>query len=73
MISELRDNIGAEQMQNFVLVSEVVDDVFTPLQTCNICATWGPECPDMLAISRAITVLTMEENGLRGAVSGKRV
>ena len=73
VISELRDNIGAEQMQNFVLVSEVVDDVFTPLQTCNICATWGPECPDMLAISRAITVLTMEANGLRGAVSGKRV
>jgi hypothetical protein len=64
VISELRDNIGAEQMQNFVLVSEVVDDVFTPIQTCHICANWGPECPDMLAISRAITVQTMEENVL---------
>ena len=38
-------------MQNFVLVSEVVDEVLTPLQTCTICATWGPECPDLLAIS----------------------
>jgi hypothetical protein len=63
VISELRSNIGAEQMQNFVLVSEVVDDVLTPVQTCTICATWGPECPDMLAISRAITVQTMEEKG----------
>jgi hypothetical protein len=63
VISELRENIGAEQKQNFVLVSEVVDDVLTPMQTCTICATWGTECPDMLAISRAVTVQTMEENG----------
>ena len=61
VISELRENIGAEQMQNFVLVSEVVDEVLTPLQTCTICATWGPECPDLLAISRAVTVQTIEE------------
>jgi hypothetical protein len=63
VISELRENIGAEQKQNFVLVSEVVDDVLTPMQTCTICATWGTECPDMLAISRAVTVQTMEANG----------
>lgn len=61
VISELRENIGAEQKQNFVLVSEVVDEVLTPMQTCTICATWGQECPDMLAISRAVTVQTMEE------------
>ena len=61
VISELRENIGAEQMQNFVFVSEVVDEVLTPLQTCTICATWGPECPDLLAISRAVTVQTIEE------------
>ena len=63
VISELRENIGAEQKQNFVLASEVVDEVLTPLQTCTICATWGQECPDILAISRAVTVQTMEENG----------
>jgi hypothetical protein len=33
------------------------------MQTCTICATWGTECPDMLAISRAVTVQTMEANG----------
>lgn len=60
VISELRQNIGAEQMQNFVLVSEVVSEVLTPLQTCKICAAWGSGCPDMLAISRAMTVQTME-------------
>jgi hypothetical protein len=65
VISELRENIGAEQMQNFVLVSEVVDEVLTPLQTCTICATWGPECPDLLAISRAVTVQTIEETAPR--------
>lgn len=60
VISELRQNIGAEQMQNFVLVSDVVSEVLTPLQTCKICAAWGSGCPDMLAISRAMTVQTME-------------
>ena len=45
VISELRENIGAEQMQNFVLVSEVVDEVLTLLQTCTICATWGRSAP----------------------------
>lgn len=67
VISELRENIGAEQMQNFVLVSEVVDEVLTPLQTCTICATWGPECPDLLAISRAVTVQTIEETAPRAS------
>eukprot|EP00227_Mantoniella_beaufortii_P020281 CAMPEP_0197580240 /NCGR_PEP_ID=MMETSP1326-20131121/4077_1 /TAXON_ID=1155430 /ORGANISM="Genus nov. species nov., Strain RCC2288" /LENGTH=586 /DNA_ID=CAMNT_0043143937 /DNA_START=316 /DNA_END=2079 /DNA_ORIENTATION=- len=60
VISELRQNIGAEQMQNFVLVSEIVDDLLTPLQTCHICSKWGSGCPDMLAISRAIAVQSME-------------
>lgn len=60
VIGELRENIGAEQMQNFVLAAEIVGDVLKPLQTCKICANWGPGCPDMLAISRAIVVSTLE-------------
>ena len=60
VIRDLRTNISAEQLQNFVLVSEVVDEVLTPLQTCVICAKWGSGCPDMLAVTRAITVQTME-------------
>ena len=60
VIRDLRTNISAEQLQNFVLVSEVVDEVLTPLQTCIICAKWGSGCPDMLAVTRAITVQTME-------------
>ena len=53
VIRDLRTNISAEQLQNFVLVSEVVDEVLTPLQTCIICAKWGSGCPDMLAVTRA--------------------
>jgi len=60
VIRDLRANISAEQLQNFELVSKVVDEVLTPLQTCVICAKWGSGCPDMLAVTRAITVQTME-------------
>ena len=37
VISELRENIGAEQMQNFVLVSEVVDEVLILLIVYIVC------------------------------------
>ena len=60
VIRDLRANISAEQLQNFELVSKVVDEVLTPLQTCVICAKWGSGCPDMIAVTRAITVQTME-------------
>ena len=61
-INALRQSIGAEQMLNFSLVSTVVTKVLTPLQTCFVCASWDSDgCPDMLAISRAITVQSMEK------------
>jgi hypothetical protein len=61
VISDLRENIGSEQKQNFVLVTQIVDDVLTPFQTCMICSMWQTGgCPDLLAISRAITVQSMQ-------------
>lgn len=70
VISELRENIGEEQKQNFLLVTDVVDDVLTPFQTCKICSMWPDSgCPDMLAISRAITVQSVPQ--LMQAMGGK--